>query len=86
MTNKKNITEKEEDYNFSELLEDSELEYTPQEIVREYHNREQILKGMMADSLGLDHITKTYLQLIKLEKTEARKVLGKDNKEYFELL
>lgn len=72
---------------------DSELDFdsigyemTAQEIIQEFHNLEYSLKVNMSKGVGLPHISDKYLNILKLEKEEARKALGEENKEYHKLL
>ena len=48
---------------------------TPQEVIEIYHDVEYKLKNLMNMSLGLDHITSKYLELISIERDEASEVL-----------
>lgn len=66
--------------------EEVELSMTPQEIVQNYHDIEAKLKSMMAQCVGLDHITNIYLKLIEEEKREARKALSLSDESYYKLL
>ena len=72
--------------NFTNINDNIDESWTPQQIVKYYHETEKRLKDMMAESLGLPHITDIYKKLIEEEKKEARKALGESNKEYFDLL
>ena len=61
-------------------------EMTVQDIIIEYHDIEKKLKKLMSASVGLDFITDKYLEIIEMEKKEARKALGVENEDYFKLL
>ena len=47
---------------------------------------EKEIKRLIAGSVGFDFITDKYVAILELEKKEARKALGDENKEYFKLL
>lgn len=71
--------EEEEYYNFEE-------EFTPQDIIRQWYITKHTLENLMIDSLGLNHLTDMYKEIMLKEKAECKKALGEDNIEYFELL
>jgi len=80
------VEEDEKTIEYGDFDEEVELSITPQEIVQNYHDIEAKLKSMMAQCVGLDHITDIYLKLIEEEKREARKALSLTDESYHKLL
>ena len=61
-------------------------EPTSQDIIEAYYITKHNIEALILKSVGLDHITNKYLEVLELEKEECRKALTEDNKEYFKLL
>jgi len=80
------VEEDEKTIEFGGFDGEVELSMTPQEIIQNYHDIEAKLKSMMAQCVGLDHITNIYLKLIEEEKREARKALSLTDESYHKLL
>lgn len=84
------IKDKDNDTEYKPFTEDEfkidEFELTPQEIVEQFHKVEYNIKLLSDASFGLTHIQDKYMEVLELEREEARKALGKENKEYFKYL
>lgn len=61
-------------------------EPTVQSMLEAYYITKHNIEAEILKSVGLDHITDKYLEVLELENEECRKALGEDNIEYFKLL